>query len=95
MKLTTLRTRVPPSPLRTAAVAGTERIRGRRLQQIRQAFFRDHPLCSRCEAQGRVRVAIELDHIVPLFKGGKDVGSNRQGLCHACHEEKTREDMRP
>jgi len=34
-------------------------------------------------------VAVELDHIVPLFKGGKDVASNKQGLCIACHLKKS------
>lgn len=41
----------------------------------------------------RTTVATELDHIVPLFKGGADVESNRQGLCSPCHAEKTHEDL--
>ena len=71
----------------------TQRIRGRKLQRIRDAHFRRHPLCVRCEERGRVRPATQLDHKIPLFKGGQDVEANRQGLCDDCHEQKTREDM--
>lgn len=70
-----------------------ERIRGRRLQRIRAAHFRDNPLCVRCKARGIVREATQLDHIVALVNGGKDVESNRQGLCDDCHAAKTAEDM--
>lgn len=67
----------------------TKRIRGYTLQQIRAKWFKAHPLCAECERHRRIAVAVELDHIVPLFKGGKDVASNRQGLCHACHLAKS------
>ena len=33
-----------------------------------------------CEAKGRVSVAEEVDHIIPLFKGGVDEWENLQGL---------------
>lgn len=70
------------------------RIRGRRLQAIREAHFRQHPLCVHCLAQGRVSAATDLDHVVALINGGGDTEANRQGLCHACHETKTIEDLR-
>lgn len=38
--------------------------------------------------------AVDVDHIVPLSKGGADVAGNVQVLCKACHRVKTREDMR-
>ena len=72
------------------------RIRGRALQAIREEHFRQRPLCARCKANGRVSIAMELDHVVPLFKGGLDSPDpmvNRQGLCNPCHLEKTAEDM--
>lgn len=43
------------------------------------------PLC--------VRPAKEVDHIVPLHKGGPDKWHNLQGLCDDCHKDKTRLDM--
>jgi len=72
---------------------GDSRVRGRRLQRIREQHFRLHPLCVRCETAGRLAWATQLDHTVALVNGGKDVAENRQGLCDDCHKEKTREDL--
>lgn len=69
------------------------RIRGRKLQEIRSRFLAKHPLCSRCSAQGFITAAVEVDHVIPLFKGGADEDQNRQALCKPCHLDKTREDM--
>src|SRR5690606_27981919 len=73
------------------------RLRGRKLQARRKAFFDEHPLCagpdSECEKQGRVTAATELDHITPLHKGGADDTTNAQGLCRECHAAKTTRDM--
>jgi 5-methylcytosine-specific restriction protein A len=74
-------------------VTATPRTRGRRLQRIRERQLRLHPLCARCMANGFVTEATQVDHIVPLFKGGTDAWHNLQSLCEPCHEEKTREDM--
>lgn len=70
-----------------------KRIRGRALQAIRLRWFTRYPLCVRCNEQGRTRLATQLDHIKPLYKGGEDTDANRQGLCDPCHEAKTAEDM--
>ena len=70
-----------------------KRINGDALQTIRRRWFRENPLCVHCAAAGRVRMAAELDHVVPLFKGGADDNDNRQGLCRDCHAIKTRDDM--
>ncbi|MFI6944989.1 HNH endonuclease [Streptomyces sp. NPDC050422] len=37
---------------------------------------------------------IDIDHVLPLAKGGRDVMSNIQALCKPCHKGKTREDFR-
>jgi 5-methylcytosine-specific restriction protein A len=71
----------------------TDRIRGRRLQEIREAHFRMHPLCVHCDQRGIVRLATQLDHIVAITNGGRDVQSNRQGLCVPCHAVKTAADL--
>ena len=74
-----------------------QRIRGPKLQAIRKAWLRQHPLCVRCKARGLTTVATQLDHIVALTNGGLDFdmdqGKNRQGLCDECHKQKTAEDL--
>ena len=69
------------------------RIRGRILQRIRDYYFAQYPWCVSCLSHGKKVLATQLDHIVPLFKGGKDEDDNRQGLCDQCHDDKTREDL--
>lgn len=71
------------------------RITGRKLQRIRREHFAEHPLCVHCEARGETRIATQLDHRIPLFKGGRDDASNRQGLCYDCHAAKTKTDLKP
>ena len=57
--------------------------RKRRLMHLRA-----HPLCAECG-----RVATDVDHIVPLARGGTGADDNLQSLCHGCHSRKTnRED---
>ena len=75
--------------------AKARRIRGRRLQEYRAAWFCLHPLCAECDRNGKVRLATQLDHIVALENGGTDFDKpgNRQGLCDACHEVKTARDL--
>lgn len=77
----------PSSRLKTPSQSA--RIVGGRLTEIRRRHFRDRPACVRCLSEGVTRAATELDHIVPLWAGGQDVDGNRQGLCHACHADKT------
>jgi 5-methylcytosine-specific restriction enzyme A len=70
-----------------------KRIRGRKLQRIRRDAFKRQPLCVECLKRGRVMPAEELDHMIPLCKGGSDTAENRQALCVACHATKTRKDL--
>lgn len=69
-----------------------ERVRGRALQTRRRKWFARDPLCKRCKDAGRVSLAVDLDHVVPIEHGGADDESNLQGLCGPCHAEKTAED---
>lgn len=88
--LLTPRVTVAPAPSR----APSYRIRGRALQQIREAHLRLHPLCVRCLLKGFLTPGDEIDHIIPLSQGGTDTDDNRQTLCAPCHVEKGREDDR-
>ena len=72
----------------------TPRMRGRKLQERRKRWFCMHPLCVKCEELGRVREATELDHVIPLHKGGPDDESNLQSLCGPCHKAKTLDDLK-
>jgi len=84
----------------------TRRLRGKALQERNAAYLRRNPLCKRCltgkcahrnDGKECCRAAEQVDHIVPLFKGGQESKRadhpNLQGLCDACHEIKTREDL--
>jgi len=51
-------------------------------------------ICRECMRHHRVTPATEVDHIVPMSKGGEQFDTdNCQALCHSCHSRKTaRED---
>lgn len=60
-------------------------------QRAREGFLKSHPLCKRCEADGRVVVATVVDHIKP-HRGDKLLfwdHDNWQPLCKPCHDRKT------
>jgi len=57
-----------------------------RLERLR----RHQPLCAHCEREGRVTEAVQWDHTVPLWEGGRDHESNMLGLCRVCHLTKSR-----
>lgn len=67
----------------------TKRITGRRLQAMRADLFSRQPTCEECARHGRVRLATQRDHKVPLAEGGADDRSNEQALCDECHEAKS------
>jgi 5-methylcytosine-specific restriction protein A len=69
------------------------RIGGRRLMVRNARLLRNEPLCRMCRAKDRITPATELDHIIPLSKGGRDHEDNLQPLCAECHKEKTAEDF--
>lgn len=70
-----------------------ERLRGRKLQNLRRIVLGVNPLCVACQAKGKVSLATDMDHIKPLHKGGTDDLDNLQGLCSDCHKVKTADDM--
>lgn len=47
-------------------------------------------LKSRCDKKN----APEVDHIIPIFKGGQSLGlDNHQCICYSCHKSKTSKDL--
>ena len=48
--------------------------------------------CDDCRANGRVRPAHEVDHIIPKAKGGTDDPSNLRAINHECHKRKSMRD---
>lgn len=93
MKLKTLKPRIQQLGNRVQQHTAS-RVTGYRLQKIRQEHFQRNPLCIECEKAGVTRQWTELDHIVPLHKGGSDSDANRQGLCREHHLAKTKADLK-
>ena len=70
--------------------SATERGYGYTWQKIRKlVMLRDGGLCQSCLANGIVREATEVDHILPKAKGGTDEDHNLQAICKSCHQDKT------
>lgn len=65
------------------------RTRGRRWVGMRHVVLIEEPVCRIC---GR-KPSTQVDHIIPLCKGGTDIRSNLQGICNQCHEDKTAKDL--
>jgi len=65
---------------------------GRKLQTWRKRILSREPLCRHCRAKGRIALATEVDHLVPLECGGDYTDDNAQPLCAACHVVKTAKD---
>jgi 5-methylcytosine-specific restriction enzyme A len=70
-------------------------------QKERERHLRQHPLCVRCLAAGRITAASVLDHIIPIRTAPERQHdpSNWQSLCAGkgtsdCHRLKTIEDKR-
>lgn len=60
-------------------------------KRYRKMYLARHPLCTDPYERhvGRVVLATDVDHIVPLRAGGGNQESNLQSLCHECHTYKT------
>jgi hypothetical protein len=50
-----------------------------------EVLVRDNSSCLCCGKKQRKGVVIEIDHIIPVYMGGKNVLSNLQALCHHCN----------
>ncbi|RSV15185.1 HNH endonuclease [Sphingomonas sp. ABOLF] len=71
-----------------------KRIRGRAGVKLRKQVRDEEPLCRLCLAEGRTRATEQVDHIVPLSRGGSNERSNFQGLCKPHHDAKSASERR-
>lgn len=90
-RLSTLPDRLSPPARPRRPGTAEKRLSGRRLQRIRARILARDPICVHCLKQDppRVSASTEVDHIVPLSKGGDYSDENLAGLCHDCHAEKS------
>ena len=70
-----------------------QRTKGRKWQRIRAWVLSESPLCAHCAKEGRVELATEVDHIIPIHKGGGDDFGNLQAICAEHHRDKTASDL--
>ncbi len=62
--------------------------RGKVSNKMRFSIYeRDGHRCCNCGRSGRYE-DLEIDHIIPISKGGKSTYDNLQTLCHKCNVEK-------
>ncbi len=70
------------------------RTAGRKWMAIRRRQLEREPLCRHCSIRRKVVAAEEVDHIVPVSRGGMDWETNLQSLCIPCHRIKSEADQR-
>lgn len=77
--------------------SAAERGYGDDWRKLRDQYIQMHPLCERCEIQGRVTEAVQVDHRVP-FAGIHDPRrlewSNLESVCLSCHRIREHERKR-
>ena len=64
---------------------------GRVWKRIRVRYITAHPLCEQCIKEGRITVATEVHHKLPLSRGGTHDVKNLMALCTPCHSRITAE----
>ena len=65
-------------------------------RQRDQILSRDGYLCQcqECRDKGRLMVASEVDHIIPVSQGGSDDPENLCAIAAECHRKKTQKESR-
>ena len=72
-----------------------------RWTKVRRQVFEANPLCVECQREGRTATATDVDHVVParvvVARDGDGAFfdlANLEGLCHPCHDRKSRRERR-
>ena len=71
-------------------------LNSKRWKMLRQEYLRAHPLCERCRAEGYVRSAIDVHHVIPVESAhtiqemealcfNEVAGQRLEALCIPCH----------
>ena len=74
---------------KTAGQWSTTQPMPRNWKRIAAQVLLEEPLCRPCQAQGFIRMAREVDHIIPRTQGGMTIRANLQAICVECHRQKT------
>jgi 5-methylcytosine-specific restriction protein A len=54
-------------------------------KRARARYIAAHPLCERCQADGRITPAELVHHKLPLADGGTHDAANLLSVCKPCH----------
>jgi 5-methylcytosine-specific restriction protein A len=82
--------------VRTSAKREAQRVyQDRRWKRLREYKLRENPLCERCEAAGKSKLATEVHHKIPFSQGNTRAMverlafdfDNTESLCTQCHSE--------
>lgn len=57
-------------------------------EKLREVVIKSEPLCRRCRAKGKLNLAEEVHHVIPIRERPdlRLVRSNLEPLCRPCHE---------
>ena len=74
--------------------SSTQRGYDYRWQKTSRGYLARNPLCIKCEENGVISAATDVDHIIPIQVDSmrKYDRTNWQALCKSCHSRKTAKD---
>lgn len=61
----------------------------RNRMEVQQILERQNHQCNGCKKDLQNTIDFDVDHIIPVAKGGHDFFNNKQILCLDCHNKKT------
>jgi len=89
-RLKTILQKIPTINLTRGGAVVPPRIVGWQLTKIRERIIaRDGAACTKCGFMPYNLSQLEVDHVVPLFRGGQESDENRACLCQRCHKKKS------